>query len=92
VAHTWIPSYSGGRDQEDLSSKQAWANSSGDPILKKNNHKKQEWGVAGGVTQGVGPEFKPQYCKKIINLKNQGKMDWRYGSSSRLPALKSVKP
>jgi hypothetical protein len=32
--------------------------------LKKKNHKKR----AGGVAQGVGPNFKPQYWKKI-NLK-----------------------
>jgi hypothetical protein len=29
-------------------------------ILKKTHHKKR----AGGVAQGVGPKFKPQYCKK----------------------------
>jgi hypothetical protein len=34
VAHTYSPSYSGGRDQEDHSSKPAWANSSWDPISK----------------------------------------------------------
>jgi hypothetical protein len=28
--------------------------------LEKNPSQKR----AGGVTQGVGPEFKPQYCKK----------------------------
>jgi hypothetical protein len=28
--------------------------------LKKTHHKER----AGGVAQGVGPEFKPQYCKK----------------------------
>jgi hypothetical protein len=27
VAHTYNPSYSGGRDQENLGSKPAWANS-----------------------------------------------------------------
>jgi hypothetical protein len=32
VAHTCNPSFSGGRDQEVLSSKPAWANNSGDPI------------------------------------------------------------
>jgi hypothetical protein len=36
VTHSCHPSYSGGRDQEDHSSKLAWANSSHDPILKKN--------------------------------------------------------
>jgi hypothetical protein len=30
-----------------------------DPISKKTHHKKR----AGGVTQGVGPKFKLQYCK-----------------------------
>jgi hypothetical protein len=53
------PSYSGGRDQEDRSSKPAWANSSQDPISKVPNTKR-----AGGVARGVGPEFKPQYQKK----------------------------
>jgi hypothetical protein len=38
---------------------QPWANSSRDPILKKPFTKK-----TGGVAQGVGPEFKPQYHKK----------------------------
>jgi hypothetical protein len=33
--------------------------------LKKNLHKNR----AGGVAQGVGPEFKPQYCKKQTNKK-----------------------
>jgi hypothetical protein len=28
------------------------------PFIKKS----------GGVAQGVGPEFKPQYCKKIKNI------------------------
>jgi hypothetical protein len=31
------------------------------PYLKKTHHKK----MAGGVTQGVGPEFKYQYHKKV---------------------------
>jgi hypothetical protein len=30
------------------------------PYLTKTYHKKR----AGGVAQGVGPEFKPQYLKK----------------------------
>jgi hypothetical protein len=54
-----LPSYSGGSDQEDHSSKPAWANSSRDPILKKPSQKR-----AGGVAQGVDPEFKPQHHKK----------------------------
>jgi hypothetical protein len=52
------PSYSGGRDQQDPGSKTSQANSSRDPILKNPSQKR-----AGGVAQGVGPEFKPQYCK-----------------------------
>jgi hypothetical protein len=34
VAHTYNPSYSGGRDQEDRGWKAAWANSSERPYLK----------------------------------------------------------
>jgi hypothetical protein len=58
-AHTCNPSYSRGRDQEDHGSKLAGANSSQDPILQKPFTKR-----AGGVVQGEGPEFKPQYHKK----------------------------
>jgi hypothetical protein len=54
VAHACNPSYSGGTDQEDHSSKPAQANSSQDPTQKR----------AGGVAQGVGPELKPQKSKK----------------------------
>jgi hypothetical protein len=39
---------------------QPQANSFERPYLKKTHHKKG----AGGVTQGEGPEFKPQHCKK----------------------------
>jgi hypothetical protein len=38
---TCNPSYSGSRDQEDSSSKPAWANSSRDLILKKKSQKEQ---------------------------------------------------
>jgi hypothetical protein len=51
VAHTCNPSYSGG-----LWLKSAWENSLRDPISKIPNTKR-----AGGVAQGVGPEFKPRY-------------------------------
>jgi hypothetical protein len=54
VAHAYNPSYSGGRDQEDQGSKPAWASSSRDPTSKIPNTKR-----AGGVTQGIGPEFNP---------------------------------
>jgi hypothetical protein len=58
VAHACNPSYSGGRDQEDHSSKPA--NSLQDPTLTKPITKKR----AGRVAQGIDPEFKHQYCKK----------------------------
>jgi hypothetical protein len=71
VVHTWNPSYSGGRGQEDRSSQPAQANSSQDPISKIPNTEKKVGGGAGGVAQGVGPEFKPQYSpspqKKICH-------------------------
>jgi hypothetical protein len=31
------------------------------PYLEKTHHNK---GMVGGVVQGGGPEFKPQYCQK----------------------------
>jgi hypothetical protein len=60
VAHACNPNYSGGRDQEALGSKPAWANNSKRPFHRNR---------AGGVAQGEGPEFKPWYCKK--NKKQQ---------------------
>jgi hypothetical protein len=48
--------------------KPAQVNCSQDPLPKKNPLPKKKLNKyikrAGGVTQGVGPEFKPQYCKK----------------------------
>jgi hypothetical protein len=58
MAHTYNPSYSRGRDQEDHGSKPALANSSLDPILKKAITK------IGLMAQSVGPTFKPQHWKK----------------------------
>jgi hypothetical protein len=55
VAHACNPSYSGGRGLENQGSKSAQANSLQNPSQKRT----------GGVAQGVGPEFKPQYCKII---------------------------
>jgi hypothetical protein len=40
VAHAYIPSYLGGRDQEDRSLKSAGTNSLQDPILKIPNTKR----------------------------------------------------
>jgi hypothetical protein len=39
----------------------SWAISSQETLSQK---KKNQKGRAGGVAQGVGPEFRPQYCKK----------------------------
>jgi hypothetical protein len=60
VVYTCNSSHSGGRTLKDCSLKTAQANSSKDPISKKNPSQKR----SGGLTQGVGPEFKPQYCQK----------------------------
>jgi hypothetical protein len=60
VAHACDPSFSGGTDQEDCSSKQLEQKSLGDPISKKENLHKR----AGGVAQGICSEFKPKYHKK----------------------------
>jgi hypothetical protein len=60
VVHTYNPSYSRGRDQEDHGLKSAWANN-----LKKNPSQKR----ADEMAKDVGPEFKPQYCEKKKKLK-----------------------
>jgi hypothetical protein len=61
VAHTCNPSYLGGRDQEDQDSKPEANIPETVPPKKKASQKR-----AGGLTQGVGPRFKPQYRKKKI--------------------------
>jgi hypothetical protein len=61
------------RGQEDRSSKPAWANSSWDPILKQPITKQKR---AGGVAQGVGPEFKPSTTKKKKRSKSQKTMSY----------------
>jgi hypothetical protein len=48
MAHTCSPSYSGGRDQEDHSSKPARANSLQDPISKKHITEKGWWSGSSG--------------------------------------------
>jgi hypothetical protein len=68
VAQASDPSYSGGRDQENHGLKPAWANSSVRPYLKNTFIKR-----AGGVAQGVGSEFKPQYPKKNKKQKTKQK-------------------
>jgi hypothetical protein len=44
VAHTYNPSYSGGRGQEDRGLKPAREDSLRDPISKKPLYKKMSWG------------------------------------------------
>jgi hypothetical protein len=46
VAHTCNPSYSGGRDQEDRSSKPAQENGSTRPYVENTHHKNRTVGVA----------------------------------------------
>jgi hypothetical protein len=41
----------------------------GQIILQTLSWKKPSQKRAGGVAQGVGPEFKPQFCKKKKSLK-----------------------
>jgi hypothetical protein len=56
VAHLCNPSYSGGRGQEDSSSKPA-RQIVHKTLSRKNPSQKR----AGRVAQSEGPEFKPQY-------------------------------
>jgi hypothetical protein len=58
VAHAYNPSCSGGRDQGDGGSKLA--------LSQRNPTQKR----AGGVAQGVGSDFKPQYHKQTNKQKN----------------------
>jgi hypothetical protein len=58
MVHTCNPSYWGGRDQEDCSLSQP-----GQIVHKTLSRKTLHQKRAGGVAQGEGPEFKPQYWK-----------------------------
>jgi hypothetical protein len=61
AGHQWLPPVILAI-QEDHCWEPTWANSSGDPISKKKKKKSQK--RADRVAQCVGPEFKPQHCKK----------------------------
>jgi hypothetical protein len=61
MAHTCNPSYSGGRDQEDRSSKPTQASILQDPISKNPSENQGWWSGS-----GEGPEFKPQHQKKKL--------------------------
>jgi Na+-translocating ferredoxin:NAD+ oxidoreductase RnfG subunit len=56
VAHAYDPSFSGGREQDRSQSRQIVHEILPQKYLTQK--------MAGGVVQGVGPEFKPQYHKK----------------------------
>jgi hypothetical protein len=57
--HTCNPNYSGGRDQEDHSSKPAWANSSPDPIPKKSITHTQRAGKSAGSKSACLASVRP---------------------------------
>jgi hypothetical protein len=59
VTHACNPGYSEGRDQEDGGSKPAW-----EIVHETLSRKYLTQKRADGMAQGVGPEFKSQYCKK----------------------------
>jgi hypothetical protein len=63
VAHACNLSYSGGRDQEDHGLKPL-----GQIVHETLSQKSPSQKRAGGVAQGEGPEFKPQYHKKKKRL------------------------
>jgi hypothetical protein len=56
MAHTCNPRYLGGRDEDQFEASQGKQSR---PYLKKKSQK-----GAGGVAQGIGPEFKPQHSKE----------------------------
>jgi hypothetical protein len=76
VAHTCNPSYSGGRDQEDYSSKPAQANNSWE-CISKIPMRKMGWqnGSSGRAPawQAWGPLFKPHYHLKKKKKKRKEK-------------------
>jgi hypothetical protein len=72
VTHVYIPSYSGGSDQEDPGSKQAQENSLWDPISNTPNTKNRACGVAQVVEYllaSMKPCVKPQYNNNNSNKK-----------------------
>jgi hypothetical protein len=69
MVHACNPSNSGGRDQEDRGLEASPGKQFSRPYLRKTLHKKR----AGGVAQGVGPEFKFQYHRKRKKKKKNAK-------------------
>jgi hypothetical protein len=78
VAHTYNPSYSGGRDQEDHGLKPA-----GQIVCKTLSQKAFHKNRAGGVAQGEGPEFNSSTThsqkKVIMTLAAFRKRNWEFG-------------
>jgi hypothetical protein len=70
VTHACNPSYSEGRDQEDFSSKPAWANSLWDPILKNPSPKigLVEWLKVKAWVQTLVPPKKKKAWETINKL------------------------
>jgi hypothetical protein len=66
VTHACNPSYSGGRDQEDLYLKPAWANSLQDPISKKP-FKKKGW--------CSGPRRRPSVQAPVLQKRKKKKKE-----------------
>jgi hypothetical protein len=71
--HACNSSYLGGRDQEDHGSKPA-QKIVNETLSQKNSSQKKR---AGGVAQGVGPEFKPQYQKNRKTLHHNRLLPYR---------------
>jgi hypothetical protein len=78
VAYACNPSYSGGRDQEDQGLKPSWANSSGDPILKKTHHKKglMEWLKMYALSSSPGTAKKLNSSFMILGLNPRSGTCW----------------
>jgi hypothetical protein len=67
VSHTCNPSYSGGRDQEDCSSKPSQANSSQD-LIKKSLHRQKVGLVEWLKVKALSSNPRPQKEKKEKNI------------------------
>jgi hypothetical protein len=75
--HACNPSYLGGRDQEDCSSKPAWVNSLRDSYLEKTHHKKRAGRMAQGSNLSTAQKKKKIEIRpfSLHHHKNQVKMD-----------------
>jgi hypothetical protein len=78
VAHVCNPSYSGGRDQEDLVRSQPWQIVN-ETLSRKNPSQKR----AGGVTQGVGPEVKPHLIPQKKKKKKESKYNFKMNTKRK---------